>query len=127
MTAISFSVFKDKIISGKKRQTIRKVRKNPIREGMDLELYWWQRSPNNEFLGKTTCLKVTEITIHRNHIDYLDSRGYKSRISSVYGLLNFALNDGFSNWDELVTFFVDTHGLPFTGSLIEWDYPLELP
>jgi len=43
MTAISFSVFKDSLLSGEKRQTIRKPRKNPIKVGGKLQIYWKQR------------------------------------------------------------------------------------
>jgi hypothetical protein len=40
---------------------------------------------------------------------------------SDQALNEFAIADGFNNWQELVEFFESTHGLPFTGVLIQWD------
>jgi hypothetical protein len=79
MPALSFSIGKDKIKSGAKRQTIRGDRKFPIKNGHD------------------------------------------STIRDDFGLPSFAVNAGFNNWQELVKFFENTHGLPFPGNLIEWD------
>ena len=43
MPSLSFSVFRDKIERGEKRQTIRRARKRPIKVGDKLYLYWHQR------------------------------------------------------------------------------------
>lgn len=53
--ALSFSVFKEKLLSGMKCQTIRKVRVTPINVGDKLYIYWQQRSKNSELLGVSEC------------------------------------------------------------------------
>lgn len=53
--ALSFSGYKDKLLSGEKYQTIRKVRNPPIKVGDKLIVYWKQRSKNNELLGVSEC------------------------------------------------------------------------
>lgn len=54
--ALSFSVFKDKLLSGEKCQTIRKIGKRSINVGDKLVVYWKQRSKHNELLGVTECI-----------------------------------------------------------------------
>jgi len=49
MPPLSFAVFKDKILSGEKRQTIRKAWKIPIEVGDTLYL-WWKVRTNNVLL-----------------------------------------------------------------------------
>jgi hypothetical protein len=45
----------------------------------------------------------------------------------AYKVLPFALRDvfaqadGFTDWEEMVGWFRDTHGLPFVGHLIMWE------
>lgn len=116
MAGISFSVFKDKILSGAKRQTIRAIRKNPIKEGELLYLWWKQRSPEREKLGEAKCIRATSIQIYRNGFVIPFISGQLPEI-----LDNFAIADGFDNWQQLIEFFENTHGLPFEGVLIEWD------
>ena len=121
MAGLSFSVFRDKILDGSKRQTIRGVRKHPIKEGEKLFMWWNQRSPQREKLGESKCIKIREICIMTD--------GYVCQISDdQYSLVDhpslldkFAIADGFDNWQKLIEFFENTHGLPFEGVLIEWD------
>ena len=124
MPALSFSVFKDKIISGEKRQTIRSVRKFPIKEGDILYMYWKQRSQTErEKLGEAKCIKLLEIKIFNDEVRIKDeSLFYQScTYASIESLNKFAIADGFNNWQELIKFFESTHGLPFTGVLIQWN------
>jgi hypothetical protein len=121
MPALSFSIAKEKIKSGAKRQTIRGDRRFPIKKGDRLFLYWKQQSPKDcEKLGEANCTSVRSVTISTDNLSYCDN-GYDSTIRDDFGLLSFAVNDGFNNWQELVKFFENTHGLPFTGNLIKWD------
>ena len=117
MPALSFSVFRDKIESGAKRQTIRSVRKSPIKSGDRLFMYWKQRSPKDcEKLGEATCTRVTPIEISKNRLVLPYISG------GMFNVLNaFAIADGFDNWQQLIEFFESAHGLPFKGVLIEWD------
>lgn len=100
MPAISFSVFKEKVLDGSKRQTIRAHRKNPIKSGDKLYLYWKQRSPECEKLGEAICSRATAIEITKNNftLPYI--------FASTMPVLNaFAIADGFDNWEKLVEFF----------------------
>ena len=115
MPAISFSIAKDKILSGEKRQTIGGDRKIPIKKGDKLYLWWKQRTRDREKLGDTICLRVAPITIDR------DRATMPNVVVTDPQLLDkFAIADGFENWQQLIEFFDKTHGLPFTGNLIEW-------
>ncbi len=123
MPALSFSVHKDKIKSGAKRQSIRGDRKKPIKIGDKLYLYWKQRSPKDcEKLGETTCIKTTPLTIEKSKVilNYPNCGDYE-----LVDLDKFAIADGFDNWQETIEFFDKTHGLPFTGNLLEWDFPFK--
>jgi len=62
MPLIGFTVFKDKILSGEKRQTIRKARKIPIKEGDTLYLYWHLRQKDCELLKVVKCVSATRIS-----------------------------------------------------------------
>ena len=55
MPLLGFTVFKDKILNETKRQTIRKLRKRPIKEGDILHLYWKLRTKQCEKLGHAFC------------------------------------------------------------------------
>ena len=117
MPALSFSVFKDKIISGAKRQTIRSVRKRAIATGDKLYLFWKQQSPKDcEKLGEATCTSVRHIQIMRN--GYV--MPYESQMVKVH-LDTFAIADGFKDWNDLIQYFEKNYGLPFEGVLIQWD------
>lgn len=119
MPALSFSIAKDKIISGAKRQTIRSVRKNPIKEGDKLFLYWKQQSPKDcEKLGETTCTAITPIVIEDTGYLVFD---HKDKVPEFSGNDEFAIADGFKDWDDLVKYFEKNYGLPFEGVLIQWD------
>lgn len=52
---LGFTVFKEKILDGTKTQTIRKLRKRPIKEGDKLYLYWYLRQKDCEKLGESIC------------------------------------------------------------------------
>ncbi|MCA6521781.1 MAG: hypothetical protein IM596_07980 [Pseudanabaena sp. M051S1SP2A07QC] len=116
MAGISFSVFKDKILRGEKWQTIRTIRKHPIKQGEKLYLWWKQRSPEREKLGEATCTKVSKIEIETRFIQ-LDGK----LINRMDDLDKIAIADGFDNWLGMMEWFSNTHGLPFEGVLIEWD------
>jgi hypothetical protein len=120
MPAVSFSVFRDKIESGAKRQTIRKIRKNPVKQGDNLFLYWKQQAgaPHCAKLGEAVCQSITPVFIS---VDGVNIDNDKFLIINQNGLDKFAIADGFENWQQMIEFFDKTHGLPFTGVLIQWD------
>lgn len=115
MTALSFSVFLDKIIAGTKPNTIRQERKHPIKKGDALQLYWNQRSSSGFKIGDAICKEVTPIIIYPIAIRMLDL------IFIIPESLNqFAKLDGFENWEEMKLFFSRNYELPFEGVFIEW-------
>ena len=116
MPLLSSSVFKDKILSGAKRQSIRAPRKIPIKVGDTLYMWWKSRSPKEkEKLGESTCIRVSPVKIEKKFTLCPD-------LSAIYRDIDeFAQADGFDNWQQMIEFFDKTHGLPFTGVLIEWD------
>ena len=120
MAGISFSVFKAKIQLGTKKQTIRAVRKHPIGEGESLYLWWKQRTPERESLGKVICKSVETVWIYEYSLVIANANDDRRSIRAEKDLHNFAIADGFDNWGELVAFFKTTHKLPFKGVLIKW-------
>lgn len=105
---------------GIKRQTIRARRKYPIREGEDLYLYTALRTKSAKLLRIAPCRYARGISID------LDIDGRAEIIIAGQGPLppeekkDLAAKDGFKNVGEMLTFFRDTHGLPFEGQLIKW-------
>ena len=119
MPAISFSVFKDKIKSGAKRQTIRSVRKRAIATGDKLYLYWKQQSPKDcKKLGETYCTKAIPVRIEKMKavLTYPEVGSYE-----IVHLDKFAEDDGFDNWQQLIEYFEKNYRLPFEGILIQWN------
>ena len=114
---LSILAFKEKVKSGAKCQAIaKKSRKNPIKAGDKLDLYWKQRSPESEKLGEAICKRIDSIEITASYfsLPYI--------FASTMNVLNaFAIAYGFDNWNQLIEFFEETHGLPFKGVLIEWE------
>ncbi len=102
---------------GEKLQTIRRVRKRPIKVGDTLQLYTGQRSKACRKLGEGRCVQVREIR--------LTAIGFSDRIEgeilSPQQRLRLANRDGFSTAAEFLAFFADHYGLPFEGVLIEWE------
>lgn len=122
MAGLSFSVFKDKVLSGAKRQTIRGKRKHPIKEGERLYLWWKQRTSEREKLGEADCELVLDIVIEKGGYLIRDPHDKMTRefYSNTDSRDAFAIADGFDNWQQLEEFFERTHGLPFEGVLIQW-------
>lgn len=64
MAAINFKEeFAPDVEFGSKRQTIRKVRKNPIVAGEELKLYTGQRTKKCRLLKVARCTRVIPIVI----------------------------------------------------------------
>ena len=109
--------FIEAIKSGEKNQTIRKSRKYPIKVGDTLYLYAGLRTKNAEKLKEVKCEAVAPITINGTgsvQIGWL-------MIYHMKDLNEFAQSDGFDNWQDMVIWFNNIHGLPFEGQLIKWN------
>ena len=118
MTTIMFlNRFDQPILAGTKRQTIRPPRKRPIKVGDALSLRVWTgtayRSPQRTLID-TTCSAVFDIEIQ--------ATGYRLGTGQMQtDLDDFAMGDGFADWEEFIGHFEGFYGLPFQGTLIQWE------
>jgi len=116
MVAINFTVFIDKILSRRKKQTIRKT--NRFEPGDRLQIYTGMRTKECRKLGEATCTDVTPITLDGNHIILGPDDDYT--ILSPPNREEFARADGFEDFAAMRRFFENTYGYPFRGYLIKW-------
>ncbi|MCO5085104.1 MAG: hypothetical protein M9939_26490 [Mesorhizobium sp.] len=121
MVAYSFKKqFAEPILSGRKRQTIRADRRRHARPGERLQLYTGMRTKHCRLVARTTCIAVLRIVIDmpagRQPSIMLDGRPVE------VGLDHFARLDGFEDWSDMATFWMDNHpGVDrFEGVLIQW-------
>ena len=106
--------FKEAIISGEKRQTIRKQWIRPIKLGDTLFLSIGMRTKNYQRLKVAECTSVTPVTIRTSSVT-LDDRDLNAK-----EIEEFAKLDGFSTAQAFYDFFEENHGLPFEGEVIKW-------
>lgn len=106
MPAISFTMFKEKILDGTKKQTIRAVSKRVIKKGDTLYLYWHQRQKDCELLKVVKCTSV--------HLIYYRDFSHSESI---------AKKDGFENAQEMRAWFEKVHKpLPYDCFyIIKWE------
>lgn len=113
MPALNFQArFAPLIISGAKRQTIRRVRKTPIKPGDRLCLYTGMRTKGCRKIGEAVCEDTASVWIYDDHIN-VGGRYFPP-------LDLFAKADGLSSWAEMRDFFREHYGLPFKGVIIYW-------
>jgi hypothetical protein len=107
--------FADLVERGIKKHTIRRRRKQPIKQGDNLYLFTGMRTRDCRRLRSTRCDRETYIHIGSDKTVLLGNRflddGEKHEL---------AVNDGFSDFKEFLQFFRETGGLPVEGQLIEW-------
>lgn len=115
-----------------KRQTIRAMRRYPIKKGDRLYHYYALRTKNCRKLGETICKDVQEIQITAK--EFTISKKYAGKIITVPSIEILtegitlstdeanvlARQDGFSDIITMANFWLDTHSLPFKGQLIKW-------
>ncbi len=105
--------------AGKKRQTIRGVRKRPIRVGDKVSLREWTGLPyrsKQRILGESQIKLLWPIEILEDGI--IACRNIWFSRAAREGV---ARDDGFADFAEMIEWFRKTHGLPFTGILIKWE------
>ena len=117
MPAINFQKqFAEVVENGSKRQTIRAIRKNPIKKGDTLYLYTGMRTKSCKKLWTVICQGTNKFTI--------DVTGRNWKIDGTIILSDrkdkIAKDDGFDNWIRMIKWFRKTHGLPFEGNIIYW-------
>lgn len=136
MAIIGFTKFKDKILDGTKKQTIRKLRKNPIKVGDDLHLYWRLRTKSREKLFSTKCVETYYIVFRRS-MDWSGKECYtidRYKKPDAFGFMTLlpsdveelAKRDGFKDSKEFFDFFTALYhpGEYDVFQVIVWDYPL---
>ena len=109
--------FAPKVESGEKRRTIRPDRKRPVKVGDPVSLRQWTGRP---YASKQRVLRTGTIT--RVEPVRLSYAGVLLESGMLLGFQEreFAQADGFESAAEMLSWFVDNHGIPFRGTLIEW-------
>ena len=106
--------FVEAIEQGRKRQTIRKLRKRPFKAGDTLYLFTQMRTAGCRRIGRFTCTQVKAIRIEPRRIfieDALLNDRQRHRLAQA---------DGFADVAEMMHFFSTQHQLPFVGQIIYW-------
>jgi hypothetical protein len=103
------------------RQTIRKLRKRPIKPGDKLVLATWEGAPYRSKvrrLRESVCTYVSPIVIGAfvNH-DEIEVNGLMLDTSARARL---SRDDGFECTSEMLDWFKENHSLPFEGVVIRW-------
>ena len=65
MPLLGFTKLKEKLLDGSKTQTIRKPRKNPLKVGDKLFIYWKLRTKECEKLGEALITKIVRTSYNR--------------------------------------------------------------
>lgn len=116
MVAISFSKFKEKLLNGEKRQTIRKHNPERIEQmkRLGIQIYWKQRSANNSeklFDAKLTDhfkLRFVEDATRYPFFLFRDHGPWAAPTDEFMDEL--AQKDGFKDYKEMVLWFKDEYG-----------------
>ncbi|MDA8106197.1 MAG: hypothetical protein M0Z71_12570, partial [Nitrospiraceae bacterium] len=112
--------------SGEKKQTIRAMRKYPIKEGETLYHYTGCRTKQARKLKVSKCTGAFNLVITIGGNIYVEGAVMMESMKRF-----FAHADGFrgtadlSEWGQMLHFFRTVHGLPFEGQLILWDQPVD--
>lgn len=115
MPALNFQRrFAEMVADGTKRQTIRAMRKYPIRHGDSLYLYTGMRTKACRLLKTVSAREVYEISLSEAGVRLYGQALHAASIQKL------AIDDGFQSVDEFRDFFRRTHGFPFRGQLIKW-------
>lgn len=131
MPALNFKTkFVPLILDETKQQTIRAVRKDNrphCKVGDTLKLYAGMRTKDCTLIKEVTVIenspiKICEDSITLPHIELWWKMSSCNCHDTQDSLMmdSFAKADGFENWIEMRDWFEETHGLPFTGTLIKW-------
>lgn len=116
MPILSFKKqFAELVETGQKRQTIRKMRKYPIKVDDRLYLYTGLRTKQCRKLGESIASYVPDIMMRPKQEIIIVNNNWLSD----YEIEILAKNDGFDNVDDFFMFFREYER--FIGQLIRWD------
>lgn len=107
--------FAELVEDSRKKQTIRALRKYPIRWQDRLYHYTGMRTKNCRKLGESIASVVSEITISETAVKVDGQVLYRESV------LQLAKADGFNTVEDFMEYFSTNHGLPFRGQLIKWE------
>ena len=121
MALLGHTMFRDELLTGKKRQTIRKLRKHPIMVGDRLHLYWKLRTKECRKLGEAICRDFFFITIQKlgnairidRYLGPVESEysGFSSFVTLTdHQMLDLAKRDGFRDVAGMVEVLSMLHG-----------------
>lgn len=110
--------FVQSIQDGTKRITIRAPRKDGRvpKPGENLILSTGARTKNYRRLREVVCYQTARVNLDRCNVFTVDGKQC-SAIEREY----WAKLDGFKSFTEMLEWFKETHGLPFTGRMIQWN------
>ncbi len=118
MPALNFKKeFSRAVELGIKKQTIRQVRKHPIKIGDVLYLKTGMRTKQCKSLGIGICSIVLDIYITEKSV-FLNQKRL-----TFYEIRKLYLDDGFETTTDFIDFFKKQYKLPFKGVLIRWTIP----
>ena len=122
MTAYNFQArFMPAIVEKTKRQTIRHRRRGLLKVGGELQLYFGMRTKFCRLIGTAKCLAVKPIWIRPFDFRVIFPIDQEV-LSSTADLDQFAVEDGFADWQDMNLFWRELHpGVDlFEGELILW-------
>jgi len=126
MVVLAFSVLKNDLLSGKKRQTIRRLcrlgegvggalRRYRIQPGCRLHI-WWKaprtRDPESRLLFLAECTSVFPITLHEEGFSVWQGGWFRPAGPAASEAL--ARRDGFGSYSELLAWFRERYGVEET-------------
>lgn len=119
MVAFNFTVYIDKVESGKKRRTIRQKRRAKV--GDKLQLYTGMMDKNCRKLRDAICTNVERVEFSDHGVFVGDFAGRQLRDDDAD---EFARLDGFRDYVDMLAWFKKTYPkkqLPFEMYLHEWE------
>jgi hypothetical protein len=114
MVALNFSPeFAGLVACGRKTQTIRQNAR--VKPGQRIQLYTGQRTKACQKLGEAVCTEVKPVELNRLFVTF------DGETLGFGGSLQFAIADGFRDYEDMWTWFRDRYGLNnFRGYVIRW-------
>lgn len=110
--------FASLVEAGTKRQTIRKAARCKV--GDVLSLRRWSGKPYRSkqvIIKQTVCTGISMVIIEERNLIF---PYHPDSVKSYKEMNDFARSDGFSDYGEMADWFMETHGLPFVGEVIQW-------
>ncbi|MBO7521531.1 MAG: hypothetical protein J6T16_04755 [Opitutales bacterium] len=118
---VNFTVFIDKILSGEKRQTIRKAGKKweNVKPGDKLTLYTGLRTKQCRKLGEAEVESIEDVIIWTG--DYWGHAVFRGKKHLTFNeIKTLAYLDGFKSVLDFYNFFNSHYGEDFVGKIIKW-------